>query len=98
MQSRRQGEPILRTYRGENRPREASDGETTRAVYNGGGDSVQRRFVSKDSSSGDGVFGGSSSKRRISTGVFDAVARRQCHGSAMAARVQPNLHGIGHYL
>jgi hypothetical protein len=98
MQSRRQGEPVLRTYRGENRPREASDGETARAVFNGGGDRVRRRFVSRDSSSSDGVGGGSSSKRRISTGVFDAVARWQCHGSAMAARVRPNLHGIGHYL
>jgi hypothetical protein len=52
----------LRTYRGENGPREAGDGEVARAVFHGGGDGVRQRSVSMDSSGGDGVGGGSSSK------------------------------------
>jgi hypothetical protein len=88
----------LRTYRGENGPQEASDREASQAVFNSGGDGVRRRFGSKDSSGGDGVGGGSSSKRRIDAGVLGAVARRQRRGSALAARVRPNLHGIWHYL
>jgi hypothetical protein len=56
----------LRTYRSENGPREAGDGEAAQAVFNGGGDGVRRRSGSKDSG-GDGV-GGSSSKHRIGTG------------------------------
>jgi hypothetical protein len=90
-------ELVLWTYRSENRPREAGDGEASRAVFNDGGDGVQRCSISKDSSGGDGV-GGGSSKRWIGTGVSSVAARQQCRGSAMAARVRPNLHGIGHYL
>jgi hypothetical protein len=96
--SRRQGEPILWTYRGENGPREAGDGETAQVVFNGGGDGVRRCSISKDSFGSDGVYGGSSSKQRIDLGVFGTVARRQRRGSAMAASVWPNSHGIGHYL
>jgi hypothetical protein len=96
--SRRQGEPVLWTYRCENGPREAGEGEMARAVFNGSGDGVRRRSVSKDSSNGDGVGGGSSSKRRIGAGVFGTTARRQRCGSAMASRFQPNSHGIEHYL
>jgi hypothetical protein len=61
--SRRQGLPVLRTYRGENGPREAGDGEAAWAVFNSGGDGVRWRYVSKDSFGSDGVGGGSSSKQ-----------------------------------
>jgi hypothetical protein len=77
----------LRTYRGENEPWEAGNGEAAWVVFNGDGDGVWRRSGSKDSSGGDGVGGGSSSKRRIGTGGFGVAARRQWRGSAMAARV-----------
>jgi hypothetical protein len=85
--SRRQGEIILQTYCGGNRPREASDGEATWAAFNGGGDDVWQRSSSKDYSGGGGVGGHSSSKRRIGTRGSGVVARRQRCGSAMAARV-----------
>jgi hypothetical protein len=77
----------LRTYRGENRPWEAGDGEAARAVFNGGGDGVQQRSSSKDSSDGDGVGRGSSSKRRIGMGGSGVTSRRRWRGSAMATRV-----------
>jgi hypothetical protein len=48
--SRRREEPVLQTYRGENGPREAGDGEAARAVFNGGGDDIWWLFGSKDSS------------------------------------------------
>jgi hypothetical protein len=96
-QSRQQGEPVLRTYRIENGPRDVGDGEAAQAVFNGGGDGIRWHSVSMDSSSGDGVGEGSSSKRRMSAGVFGAAARRHRRDSAMAARVQPNSHRIGHY-
>jgi hypothetical protein len=54
-------ELVLQTYRGENGPREAGDGEAARAVFNGGGDGVWRRSGSKDSSNRDSVGGGFSS-------------------------------------
>jgi hypothetical protein len=91
-------ELVLRTYHGENGPREASDGEAAWVVFNDGGDGVRWRSGSKDCSGGDGVGGGSSSKRWIGAGVSDAMARWQRHGSAMTARVRPNSHWIGHYL
>jgi hypothetical protein len=84
----------MRTYRSEYGPHEAGDGEAARAVFNGSWDGVQRCSGSEDSSGGDGVGGRSSSNRRIGAGVSGAVARRQHRGSAMAARVRPNLHGI----
>jgi hypothetical protein len=77
----------LQTYRGENGPEEAGDGEVAQAVFNGGGDGVRRCSGSKDSSDGDAVGGGSSSKRRIRTGGSGVVARRRWCGSAMVARV-----------
>jgi hypothetical protein len=91
-------ELILQTYRSENGPREAGDGEAARAVFNGSRDGVWQLSGSRDSSGGGGVGGRSSSKRWISAGSSGATARRQRRGSAMAARVQPNSHGIGHYL
>jgi hypothetical protein len=96
--SRRQGEPVLRTYCGENGPRKAGDGEAAQAVFNGGGDGVRWRSVSRDSSGSDGVGRGSSTKQRINVGVFGAVARQQRRDLGMVARVRPNSHGIGHYL
>jgi hypothetical protein len=45
-----------------------------RAVFNGGGDSIRWYFGSKDSSSGDGVGGGSSSKRQIGMGGSGVAA------------------------
>jgi hypothetical protein len=77
----------LRTYHGENGPREAGDGEVARAVFNGGGDGVLRRSGSKDSSGSDGVGGGSSSNRQIGTGGSGVAARWRWRGSAMAATV-----------
>jgi hypothetical protein len=47
----------LRTYHGENGPREAGDGEVAQGVFNVGGDGVRRRSDSKDSSGGDSVGG-----------------------------------------
>jgi hypothetical protein len=88
----------LRTYRGENGPQEAGDGEATRVVFNGGGDGVRRCSGSKDSSGGDGVGGGSSSKRRIGTGGSSVATRRRWGGSAMTARVWAKFARIGHYL
>jgi hypothetical protein len=98
MWSRLWEEHILQTYRGEKGPREAGDGEAARAIFNGGGDGVRRHSGSKDSSDGDGVGGGSSSMQQIDVGVSGAAARRHRRGSAMAARVRPNSHRIGHYL
>jgi hypothetical protein len=69
-------ELVLRTYRGENGPQEASNGEAARAVFNGAGDGVRWCSGSKDSSDGDGVGGGSSLKQRIGAGVSGAVTRR----------------------
>jgi hypothetical protein len=86
----------LRTYHGENGPREAGDGEVAREVFNSGGDGVRWRSGSKDSSGGDGVGSGSSSKRRIGVAVSSAAAKWQSRGSVMAARVWQNSHGIGH--
>jgi hypothetical protein len=72
----------LRTYRGENGLREASDGEVARLVFNGGADGIRRCSVSKDSFGGDGVGRGSgpsdesareSSLRRLD----DSVVARQ---------------------
>jgi hypothetical protein len=80
-------ELILWTYRGENRPREASDGEAARAAFNGSGGGVQWCSSSKDPTGGDGVGGGSSSKHRIGTGGYSVAARQRQRGSAMAARV-----------
>jgi hypothetical protein len=55
--------------------REKADGEkVARAVFNGGGDSIRWYFGSKDSSSGDGVGGGSSSKRQIGMGGSGVAA------------------------
>jgi hypothetical protein len=98
MRSRLWEELILQTYRGENGPREVGDGEVAQAVFNGSGDDVWRFSGSMDSSDSDGVVRGSSSKWWIGTGVSGVAARRQCCGSAMAARVRQNSHGIGHYL
>jgi hypothetical protein len=58
-----------------------------RAVFNRGGDGARWCSGSKDSSDGDGVGGGSMSKRRIGMGGSGVAARRQQRGSAMAARV-----------
>jgi hypothetical protein len=77
----------LRTYRGENGPREAGDREAARVVFNGGGDGVRWHSGSKDSSDGNGVGGGSTSKRRIAMGGFGVATRRRCRGSAMVASV-----------
>jgi hypothetical protein len=77
----------LRTYHGENGPREAGDGEAARAVFNGGGDGIWRCSSSKDSSGGNGVGGSSSSKRWIGTGGSGVAARQRWRGSAMVARV-----------
>jgi hypothetical protein len=77
----------LRTCRGENGPREAGNREAARAVFNGGGDGIRWQSGSKDSSDGNGVGGGSTSKRRIATGGFGVAARRRCRGSAMVASV-----------
>jgi hypothetical protein len=77
----------LQTCSGENGPREASDGEAARAVFNDGGDGVRPRFDSKDFSGGDGVGRGSSSKRGIGTGGSGVAARQRQRGLAMAARV-----------
>jgi hypothetical protein len=52
-----------------------------------GGDGIRRCSGSKDSSSGDGVGGGSSSKRRIGMGGSGVATRQRRHGSALAARV-----------
>jgi hypothetical protein len=67
-------ELILWTYHGENGPREASDGEVARVVFNGGGDDVRRHSGSKDSFGCDIVGRGSSSKRRIGTGGSGVAA------------------------
>jgi hypothetical protein len=88
----------LQTYDGENGPLKAGDDGAALPIFNDGGGSVQRHSGSKDSSDGDAVGRGSSSKRRIDAGVPGAAARRQRHGSAMAARVWSNSPGIGHYL
>jgi hypothetical protein len=80
-------ELVLWTYCGENGPREAGDGEAARAVFNSGGDDVRRCSDSKDSSDGDGVGGGSSSKCWIGMGGSGLAARRRWRGSAMEARV-----------
>jgi hypothetical protein len=47
----------LRTYHGENGPREAGDGEVARMLFNGDGDGVWWRSDSKESSSSGGVGG-----------------------------------------
>jgi hypothetical protein len=77
----------LRTYRGENGPREAGDGDAARAVFNDGGDDIRRCSGCKDSSDGDGVGRGSSFKRRIGTRGSGVAARWWWRVSAMAARV-----------
>jgi hypothetical protein len=87
MWSRLREEFVLWTYRGENGPLEAGDGEVARAVFNGGGDGVRWRSSSKNSSGSNGVGGGSSSKHRIGTGGSSVAARRRQRGSAMAAGV-----------
>jgi hypothetical protein len=56
-------------------------------IFNDGGDGIRRRSGSKDSYGGDGVGGGSSSKRWIGMGSSGVAARWQWRGSAMAARV-----------
>jgi hypothetical protein len=77
----------LRIYCNENGPREAGDGEVAQAVFNNGGEDVRWCSGSKDSFSGDGVGGVSSSKRRIGMGGSGVAARRWWRGSAMVARV-----------
>jgi hypothetical protein len=77
----------LRTYHGENGPRETGDGEVAQVVFNSGGDGVRRCSGSKDSSDGDGVGGGSSSKRQIGTRGSGVAARWQWHGSVVTAQV-----------
>jgi hypothetical protein len=98
MRSRSRHACILQTYDGENGPLEAGDDGAVLPIFNDGWGGVQWHSGSEDSSGGNGVGGGSSCKRRIGAGVFGAVARWQHRGSAMAARVWPNSHGIGHYL
>jgi hypothetical protein len=78
-------ELVLRTYHGENRPHEAGDGEAARAVFNSGWDGVRRCSGSKDSSGGNDVGGGSSSKHHIGMRGFGVAARRRWRGSVMAA-------------
>jgi hypothetical protein len=78
----------LPTYHGGNDREKVGDERAAQAVFNGGGDGVQRCFSSKGFSDSGGVGGGSSSKRRIGAGVSGAAARRQRRDSAMEARVR----------
>jgi hypothetical protein len=67
----------LPTDRSGNDRGKADDERVAWAALNGGGDGIQGRSCSKDSSSSGGVGGGSSSKRRIDAGGLDKVVQRR---------------------
>jgi hypothetical protein len=91
-------ELVLWTYHGENRPREADDGEAARAVFNGGGDGVRWRSGSKDSSGSDSVGGAPPP----SVGLEREAAVQRLDGGGVARQWRlgfgPNSYGIWHYL
>jgi hypothetical protein len=60
----------LQSYRGENGPREAGDGEAAQELYNGGGGDFWRCSSSMGCFGGGDTGRGSSSERRISVGVL----------------------------
>jgi hypothetical protein len=72
------------TYRGENRPREANDGDVAQGLGDDDNGDFRQCFSSRNGSGGGGDGRGSSSKWWLITGSFDAVGHRVWQAWAMA--------------